>query len=167
MWKQLSQAKKPTEFAFVPGSSKIVRFGGTYAWIQAKFTFSIAGPPECVCSGYIGLVPESESGWKIWLLTTMFENLTKDNVVMANNNAIQEAGLGSFGHTATSTATVGALDNSHHECVIVGAGFSGLCVAGRLKAMGVSCLILESNPKVGDNWVDRYESVCYHTSKIL
>ncbi|KAJ0131514.1 Ankyrin-1 [Fusarium oxysporum f. sp. albedinis] len=178
VWQQLSRTKKPIEFAFVPGSSKVVRLGETYAWIQAKFTFNVAGPPECVCSGYIGLVPESESNWKIWLLTTMLEKLqafpspdsfaswrTQDNVVAANNNGVQDAGLSSTGHSTTATRTAEALDNSHHECVTVGAGFSGLCVAGRLKAMGVSCLILESNPKVGDTWLNRYETVRYHTSK--
>lgn len=44
-------------------------------------------------------------------------------------------------------------------CVVVGAGFAGLSVAGRLKAMGIRSVTLEQNPDVGDNWLNRYESM--------
>ncbi|KAK6460989.1 hypothetical protein DFJ63DRAFT_213431 [Scheffersomyces coipomensis] len=46
--------------------------------------------------------------------------------------------------------------------LIVGGGQSGLNLASRLKAMGVSHLIVEMNPKIGDNWRNRYESLVLH-----
>jgi phosphoglycerate dehydrogenase-like enzyme len=47
---------------------------------------------------------------------------------------------------------------STFDCVIVGAGMAGLSVAGRLKALGVSYIILEQNDHIGDNWINRYDS---------
>lgn len=49
-------------------------------------------------------------------------------------------------------------EQSHFDCVIIGAGQAGLCVAGRLKALGVSFVVLEEYPEVGDNWKMRYDS---------
>ena len=48
--------------------------------------------------------------------------------------------------------------NDTFDCVVVGAGFSGLAIAGRLHAMGIKCVILEKNPQIGDNWKNRYDS---------
>ena len=48
---------------------------------------------------------------------------------------------------------------SHFDCVVVGAGQAGLSTAGRMKALGVSCVVLDRNPRVGDNWMLRYDSV--------
>ncbi|KAF4259508.1 hypothetical protein KXV22_009497 [Aspergillus fumigatus] len=44
-----------------------------------------------------------------------------------------------------------------------GAGHSGLNVAGRLKALGASYLVIDKNPRVGDNWRLRYDSAKLHT----
>ena len=41
-------------------------------------------------------------------------------------------------------------------------GHSGLDVAARLKYLGVKTLIVERNPRVGDNWRNRYEGLCLH-----
>lgn len=46
----------------------------------------------------------------------------------------------------------------HFDCVVVGAGLAGLCTAGRLKALGVSYVVIERNSQVGDNWALRYDS---------
>jgi putative flavoprotein involved in K+ transport len=46
--------------------------------------------------------------------------------------------------------------------VVVGAGQGGLTVAARLKQLGVDTLIVERNPRVGDNWRNRYRSLVLH-----
>jgi hypothetical protein len=38
-------------------------------------------------------------------------------------------------------------------------GQSGLNVGARLQAMGLSCLLIDKNDRVGDNWRNRYR-VC-------
>lgn len=48
------------------------------------------------------------------------------------------------------------------EVLIVGGGQAGLSVAARLKALGVSYLIVEKNARIGDNWRNRYDTLCLH-----
>ncbi|KAK6461869.1 hypothetical protein DFJ63DRAFT_323289 [Scheffersomyces coipomensis] len=46
--------------------------------------------------------------------------------------------------------------------LIVGGGQGGLNLASRLHAMGISHLIVEKNPKIGDNWRNRYKFLVLH-----
>lgn len=46
--------------------------------------------------------------------------------------------------------------------LIVGGGQSGLELAARLGCLDVSVVVVEKNPRVGDNWRDRYEALCLH-----
>lgn len=39
---------------------------------------------------------------------------------------------------------------------------SGLVMAARLEALGVTALVIEANPRIGDNWRKRYESLSLH-----
>ncbi len=48
------------------------------------------------------------------------------------------------------------------EVLIVGGGHSGLVLAARLRHMGVDCLVIERNHRVGDNWRHRYHSLTLH-----
>jgi hypothetical protein len=51
-----------------------------------------------------------------------------------------------------------ASTESHFDCVVVGGGQAGLSTGGRLKALGVSYVILEKHARVGDSWGTRYDS---------
>jgi hypothetical protein len=148
-WKELSDVHHPSGFALTPGTSKIVRLGAKSSWIQARFSFETAGQPETLCSGQIGLVPDSSSGWKIWLLTTILEEIKG----FPNPDYI-----GPQAENGSANFINGAHESSHFDCVVVGAGFAGLCLAGRLKAMGIPSVTLERNAHVGDKWTNRYES---------
>ena len=46
--------------------------------------------------------------------------------------------------------------------VIVGGGQSGLDVAARLKHLDVPALIVEKQPRIGDQWRTRYAALCLH-----
>ncbi|KFY89265.1 hypothetical protein V498_06476 [Pseudogymnoascus sp. VKM F-4517 (FW-2822)] len=54
---------------------------------------------------------------------------------------------------------------TNSQVLIIGAGQSGLALAARLKALGVSALIVDKSPQVGDSWRQRYESVKSHTPR--
>ncbi len=47
----------------------------------------------------------------------------------------------------------------HVETAIIGAGQAGLATAYHLQRRGRSCLILDSNDKVGDNWRAQWDSL--------
>jgi hypothetical protein len=148
VWKDVCQVHRPFDFQIVPGSSAILRSGEKSSWVQAEYTFECRGHPALLCSGIVGLIPDPNSSqWKIWLMTTLLEELkgfpSPDKVVTMSNDTEEHAAVE---------------NNDYFQCVVVGAGFSGLAMAGRLKAMGVQCLVLEKSPDIGDNWKNRYDS---------
>ncbi|KAL1404876.1 hypothetical protein Q8F55_008487 [Vanrija albida] len=100
------------------------------------------------------LTPE---GYKIWTLNTVIERL----------NAFPEL-PDRDGHMTgpNSWAVQRALDtdltDTEPDVLIVGGGQNGLMTAARLKALGVSSLVVERNPRLGDNWRGRYEALSLH-----
>lgn len=152
-WTELEEVHHPSTFKLLEGTSKVVRLGEGHSWIQARFSFVTSGAPATKCSGQIGIVPDLEFGWKIWFLTTILEEiegLPNPDIISAE---IQQC------HPKPKVV------DTEFDCVIVGAGFAGLCLAGRLKAMGISYVIIEKNDNIGDNWTSRYDSARFHTSK--
>ncbi|GIK04438.1 hypothetical protein Aspvir_008521 [Aspergillus viridinutans] len=46
--------------------------------------------------------------------------------------------------------------------LLVGAGQAGLNMAARLQSLGISCLIVDRNERIGDNWRKRYRTLVTH-----
>ncbi|KAG8664269.1 hypothetical protein FPOAC2_14199 [Fusarium poae] len=151
-WKDVFAHHQMSDFELMPGTSKIVRLGPKHSWIAARFTFRTNGIPASLCSGQIGIVP-FEGKWQIWMMTSILEELQG----LPNPDFLTDAGMKSVQNTHEN-----GID---YEAVVVGAGFAGLCVAGRMKAMGVHYLLIDKNPKIGDNWTARYDSARFHTDK--
>jgi hypothetical protein len=154
VWTELSQVHQPCAFKPIDGTSEIVRVGDKHSWVQARYTFDCHGHPAIVCSGLIALVPDSSSSqWKIWMLTTLLEEIkgfpNPDSMTIRPS----DNGATPYNHPNNRGD-----ENDDFECVVVGAGFSGLCLAGRLKALGIRSVTLEKYPRIGDNWRNRYES---------
>lgn len=168
-WKELAAIHKPYNFALIPGTSRVARFGPRTCWIQANFTFRTHGSdrPGTECSGTISMIPTEIGSWRIWMVSTVLEE-----VYGFGNPDFLEPAL----HTPTDTVPLDRVDNiteingessitEHYDCVVVGAGMAGLSIAGRFKALGVSYAVLEKYDQIGQNWTDRYESVKLHTCK--
>jgi putative flavoprotein involved in K+ transport len=49
--------------------------------------------------------------------------------------------------------------DEHIETVIVGAGQAGLATAQHLQRLGRTCLVLDAEARVGDNWRDQWDSL--------
>ena len=62
-----------------------------------------------------------------------------------------------------SNGTGGKMD---YGAIIVGGGQAGLAVGGRLEALGVSYIIMDSHAEVGDAWKKRYQSLRYAVSPL-
>ncbi|KEF53375.1 uncharacterized protein A1O9_10350 [Exophiala aquamarina CBS 119918] len=153
-WTELEKSHHPSTFRLIEGTSKVVDMGNGHSWIQARFSFVTSGAPITKCSGQIGIVPDLEFGWKIWFLTTILEEIEG----LPNPDSISPEIVKKGPPKPKNSDT-------DFDCIIVGAGFAGLCLAGRLKAMGISYLIIEKNENIGDNWTSRYDSARFHTSK--
>jgi hypothetical protein len=146
-WRLLSKQSGVANLAVTSGTSRVLRFGPS-AWVQASFSFNTSGTCPAACSGTIGIVPH-DGVWKIWLITTILEqpfgfpDVDKLEPGPSNLN------------------TGGLLD-----CVVVGGASAGLSLAGRLKSLGLSYVVMEQYADVGDIWTKaRYDSVKLHTSR--
>jgi len=147
VWTELFDIHHQCGFVLTPNSSKVIGVGKESSWVQARFSFVTTGTPKTLCSGQIGIVPTSDGKWKIWLLTTILEE-----ILGYPNPDVMSA------QTPRASLNEGKPTTNDFECVVIGAGFGGLCLSGRLQAMNVSYVTLEGNANVGDNWRNRYDS---------
>ncbi|KAF9767648.1 hypothetical protein IL306_015160 [Fusarium sp. DS 682] len=160
-WATLSNSHGLSSATLVPGSLKVTRPEAGTEWIDCSFTFKTTAPAT-ECSGMLSLVPSEDGQWRIWVLRTIFEQLTGHGNVdrLEPTNGSVDGTNGLNGKNGTSNGTQ---HHSHFGAVVIGGGQSGLSVGGRLQALGVSYVILEKNEQVGDAWRLRYESARLHT----
>ncbi|KAL1387081.1 hypothetical protein HDK64DRAFT_273744 [Phyllosticta capitalensis] len=160
-WKELTAVHKPHGFAIVPGTSHVFRMGPLSAWIEARFTFTLpkGKHPRRDCSGIIRLVSTGENEWRIWVLVTMLDHVDGyGNVDMMARLPPEQSAR----ERAESSVDSG---KSYFDVAIVGGGPAGLSIGGRLRALGVSSVILDRNEEIGGNWLTRYKSLSLHTGK--
>jgi putative flavoprotein involved in K+ transport len=55
------------------------------------------------------------------------------------------------------------MSTQHIETAIVGGGQAGLCTAYHLTRQGRECLVLDRNPRVGDNWRQQWDTLRLYT----
>lgn len=152
---------------FAPQGQPSIFRAQNVAWVNIAFAFHADGAPATSCSGSFAIVPQNQRSWKIWMFRTILEQLD------GQPNVDYLAPIGSSSHTTCPGPVTNGVDhtatnraqgnltsgtNPFYDCIIVGGGQSGLSVAGRLKALGVSYLVIDKMKQVGDNWALRYES---------
>lgn len=149
-WASLSDSHGLLDATLVPGSVKVIKPEAGVEWIDCSFTFKTL-TPATECSGILSLVPSDDGQWRIWVLRTFLEQLSGHG----NVDKLDPANGGD-----EKNGNSGTTENHHYHfgAVVIGGGQSGLSVGGRLKALGVSYVILEKNVQVGDAWKLRYES---------
>ncbi|KAH8887797.1 FAD/NAD(P)-binding domain-containing protein [Thozetella sp. PMI_491] len=150
---ELAKLRGVTELALVKDS---VAFNPFLKTIQFAVSFKTLSPAAS-CSGRISLLPQAQAekggqyDWKIWTLSTWLENF----------DAFPEAtdGLEVPGRDLTGPEDI------ETDVFIIGGGNAGIITAARLKALGVESLVVDKNPKVGDNWALRYDCLRFHVHK--
>ncbi|KAJ7238361.1 FAD/NAD-P-binding domain-containing protein [Mycena rebaudengoi] len=126
--------------------------------ITAGFTFEASvGPGQ----GYFSLNPTASGQW---LATSVFMML-KD--IRGHEEMGPEEGLYG-GHTLawsdiSRERRLKIEENPH--VLIIGGGQTGLNMGARFKQMNIPALIVEKNPRVGDNWRQRYPTLTLHSTK--
>ncbi|KAK8078268.1 FAD/NAD(P)-binding domain-containing protein [Apiospora saccharicola] len=124
------------------------------------FPFSFrTGSPGARCSGRIMLLPsEADSSestglkhvtWKIWVLCTWIEQLD----LHPEDEALLR---GPCRRQLDSAETI------ETDVLIIGGGNTAISTAARLKALNIESVIVERNPRAGDNWALRYDCLCFH-----
>ena len=176
-WHELTAKYKPYAFRLADENPvRVLKPGPTTSWIEARFTFRIDSDGMARdCAGIMRIVSDADLMWKIWTFVTILQNIDifgdVDNLhpiamdVTESKDSRLHPRPASPHQNQLPTPESDQTDAPLLDCVVVGAGMSGLCVAGRLKALGVHAVVLERNPEVGANWTDRYDSVSIHTSR--
>lgn len=144
------------------------------AWIQAMFSFETT---IGLASGVFRLVPQADGEWRAHC---MFTNLEDLKGFPEKVRFIVEIMLGVFlkdpcyqvgslrdpapnhGKWEEARRRSSCFEASNPTVLIVGGGQSGLELAARLKCLDVSVLVVEKNPRIGDNWRNRYDALCLH-----
>lgn len=160
-WSMFGSTQHPTHFRPIAGSSSIVRFASV-AWIEARVEFGI--PPKGglygrSCSAIVRIVPDPDKEWKVWIITTLLEQLVGCGDVDALAQLSPEKSSRQRAENGVESGT------DLFDCIVAGGGQAGLSTGGRLQALGISYAVLEQNEEVGGNWLNRYESFSLHTSK--
>ena len=171
---KLSNQKKRSVFRVKEGRKpRTASSGKTSSWVDIDILFTAQnGNLAENCMGTVSVIQESNGKWRIWMLRTWlecFDGRGHPDVISAVDGAPNEVPytLSHETNGAVNGATNG-IANGHVEeygAIVVGGGQAGLAVAGRLKALGVSYVLIEKHAKIGDTWAVRYESLRWHTSK--
>ncbi|KAI1348412.1 hypothetical protein F5Y01DRAFT_292573 [Xylaria sp. FL0043] len=125
----------------------------TLMFIDCTISFRTSSP-ALGCMGKMMLLPVVTDlvcrtiAWEIWVLSTWTESLL--------DYPEDEKLLSVPGRQLRGLETV------EIPVFILGAGTSGLMTAARLKALGVESVVAERNDRIGDNWLQRYDSLRLH-----
>jgi cation diffusion facilitator CzcD-associated flavoprotein CzcO len=131
--------------------------------IEAYFDFDTAAGRG---TGFVRLPydPAQPGQPKAWILLTTLQELHGAPERLGAHRPTGEAFSRNFAgeNWLDQRIKAQAYRDRDPEVVIVGGGHSGLILAARLSMTGVDTLVVERNPRVGDNWRNRYHSLTLH-----
>lgn len=127
-------------------------------WVESQFDFETQVGRG---SGMIRLTQGPDGVWKGQMIYTALQELKgfEDKVGSRRPHGSDEMLLdGGFSKGNWQDRRQKQIEFLEEEptVLIVGAGQSGLNLGARLQATGVSCLLVDKNARVGDNWRNRY-----------
>ena len=133
------------------------------ASIEAIFKFETAIGRG---SGIVRLIPDTSDGnrLKMWTLLTALEELKGFEEKLGYSRPRGEAYSRDFrGPNWLDLRKAAArYDDRDPAVLIVGGGQAGLAIAARLKQLQIDALIVDREPRIGDNWRKRYHALTLH-----
>ncbi|HTL26141.1 MAG TPA: NAD(P)-binding protein, partial [Burkholderiales bacterium] len=139
---------------------RYVTRAGTKA-IEAIFRFQSAFGSG---NGVVRLIADDGEAPKAWTLLTALDQLNGIDETVGTARPRGEAYSRDFrGPNWLDLRTSAArFENRDPAVLVVGGGQAGLSIAARLTQLGVDTLIVDREPRVGDNWRKRYHALTLH-----
>ncbi|KAL9097304.1 MAG: hypothetical protein Q9165_000731 [Trypethelium subeluteriae] len=116
--------------------------------------------------GVLRLVRDFDGLWKAYVLYTAaqelvgYEDAAYTRRPHGGNNSLGGGALA--GNWLERRQRTVEFQDAEPTVLIIGAGQAGLNVAARLQALGISCLLIDRNKRIGDNWRNRYRTLVTH-----
>lgn len=139
------------------GEPELVVVDDSTRWIEAIFAFETAVAHG---RGVVRLIPDQDGTWRAWTLLTAMNELkgSEESRGERRPSGVEEV----EGTWLDRRRRELEFADRDPQALVVGAGQGGLSVAARLRELGVDALAIERNPRLGDNWRNRYESLVLH-----
>ncbi|KAF8143648.1 hypothetical protein K438DRAFT_1911041 [Mycena galopus ATCC 62051] len=134
---------KPTNFRVKEGSPALLCPYPDLAWINIMFDF------------------ETDVGLASGVAHCMFTNLEDLKGFPEQIGSLRNFAP-NHGKWAREREQAMSFQDENPVVIVIGGGHSGLDLAARLKCLGIRALVIEKNPRIGDNWRNRYEALCLH-----
>jgi hypothetical protein len=152
---------KPTDFKL--HDDKFLRLEQPFpdvVWIIFMFDFKT---DTGIASGVARLVPTASGAWKAYSVFTNLEDL-KDFPEKLGPLRNPHMNHGNWEEARRREREFIDADGKQKEpaVVIIGAGYSGLNLAARLKYLDVPTLVVEKDARVGDVWRNRSKTLTLH-----
>jgi cation diffusion facilitator CzcD-associated flavoprotein CzcO len=154
----------PTGFRIDPDRSPphLVTRASTNA-IEAIFRFETAEGRGC---GVLRLTPDASdsSTLKAWTLLTALEELRGFEEQVGRSPLNDKSYSRDFRGPNWLDVRKAAMEYAERDptVLVVGGGQAGLSIAARLTQLQVDTLIVEREPRIGDNWRKRYHALTLH-----
>ena len=156
---------RPGGFGLTPGKEPAtVEVDENTKWVQAFFDFETGVARG---SGFLRLMPtgdDPDGPWKAWTVLTTIEALKgfEEQLGQRRDKGVSHGEQRARQSWLERRAAQQEFSAAEPQVVVVGAGQGGLTLAARLGQLGVDTLVVERNPRVGDNWRNRYRSLVLH-----
>ncbi|KAF9257937.1 FAD/NAD(P)-binding domain-containing protein [Marasmius fiardii PR-910] len=131
------------------------------AFLQFGFTFKVSyggSGTGIVRLVYTGEEKEGVKGWKVFTIFTCLDQLDSSVEKVAANRPTEPI-VEPWDEVRRKQVE---FEDKDPDVLIIGAGQTGLEVAARLKQLDVDALVIDKNPRIGDNWRNRYDSLALH-----
>ncbi|KAK4553520.1 hypothetical protein LTR86_009316 [Recurvomyces mirabilis] len=156
----LHNLKLQVDGKFKPGTQEPIE---GLEWVESMFSFDTAVGSG---KGMIRLVATQNGTWKAHMIYTALTELKGFEEIRGYRRS----------HGGNNSLKGGAIEGNWYErrerqkefldeeptVLVVGAGQSGLNMGARLQALGLSCVLVDKNERVGDNWRYRYRTLVTH-----
>ncbi|CAG7916718.1 unnamed protein product [Penicillium olsonii] len=133
------------------------------SWISSMFFFDGAVGTG---AGMLRLTQADDGSWKAYAVYTSLQELHSAQEPLGKRRAegTTESMPGGISGGTWIERRQRQKDFLDEEptTLVVGAGQAGLNMGARLQSLGVSCLIIDKNERVGDNWRHRYRTLVTH-----